>query len=35
MVLGKWLKQSGNRMKVVVATKVGKDMGPDRTRWPN
>jgi aryl-alcohol dehydrogenase-like predicted oxidoreductase len=29
-VLGRWLKQSGNREKVLVATKVGKEMGPDR-----
>jgi aryl-alcohol dehydrogenase-like predicted oxidoreductase len=26
-VIGKWLKQSGKRSKVVLATKVGKDMG--------
>jgi aryl-alcohol dehydrogenase-like predicted oxidoreductase len=29
-VLGKWLKRPGNRRKVLVATKVGKEMGPDR-----
>ncbi|MBI5576431.1 MAG: aldo/keto reductase [Deltaproteobacteria bacterium] len=29
-VLGKWLKRRGNRKKVLVATKVGKEMGPDR-----
>ena len=29
-ILGKWLKQSGNREKVVIATKVGSEMGPDR-----
>lgn len=29
-VLGKWLKRGGNRKKVLVATKVGKEMGPDR-----
>ena len=29
-VIGKWLKRSGNRKKVLVATKVGKEMGPDR-----
>jgi aryl-alcohol dehydrogenase-like predicted oxidoreductase len=28
-VLGKWLTRSGNRKKVLVATKVGKEMGPD------
>lgn len=26
-ILGKWLQQSGNRDKVVIATKVGSDMG--------
>ena len=29
-VIGKWLKASGNRRKVLIATKVGKEMGPDR-----
>jgi aryl-alcohol dehydrogenase-like predicted oxidoreductase len=29
-VLGKWLKQRGNRHKVIVATKVGLEMGPQR-----
>lgn len=29
-VLGRWLKRPGNRRKVLVATKVGKEMGPDR-----
>jgi aryl-alcohol dehydrogenase-like predicted oxidoreductase len=29
-VLGKWLSRGGNRQKVLVATKVGKEMGPDR-----
>jgi aryl-alcohol dehydrogenase-like predicted oxidoreductase len=29
-ILGKWLKASGNRGKVLIATKVGKEMGPDR-----
>ena len=29
-VLGKWLRRSGNRGKVLVATKVGMEMGPDR-----
>jgi len=28
-IIGKWLKRSGNRAKVVIATKVGKEMGPD------
>ena len=26
-ILGRWLKQRGNRSKVIVATKVGMDMG--------
>ena len=30
IVLGKWLKRRGNRRKVLIATKVGKEMGPDR-----
>jgi aryl-alcohol dehydrogenase-like predicted oxidoreductase len=29
-IIGKWLKRSGNRPKVVIATKVGKEMGPNR-----
>ena len=29
-IIGKWLKRSGYRSKVVIATKVGKEMGPDR-----
>src|SRR5512142_1041086 len=29
-VLGKWLKASGNRRKVLIATKVGMEMGPNR-----
>jgi len=29
-VLGRWLKRRGNRAKVVIATKVGMEMGPDR-----
>ena len=29
-IIGKWLKQSGKREKVVIATKVGSEMGPDR-----
>ena len=29
-VLGKWLKRGGNRKKVLVATKAGKEMGPDK-----
>src|SRR4029079_6770099 len=26
-VIGKWLKRSGRRDRIVLATKVGKDMG--------
>jgi aryl-alcohol dehydrogenase-like predicted oxidoreductase len=29
-VIGKWLKRSGKRDKVVIATKVGMEMGPGR-----
>src|SRR5262250_146049 len=29
-IIGKWMKQRGNRDKVVVATKVGMEMGPDQ-----
>jgi len=29
-VIGKWLKQSGKRGQVVIATKVGKPMGPNK-----
>jgi len=28
-IIGKWLKQSGNRSNVVIATKVGMEMGPN------
>jgi aryl-alcohol dehydrogenase-like predicted oxidoreductase len=28
-IIGKWLKKSGKRDKVIIATKVGKPMGPD------
>jgi len=28
-LLGKWLARSGNRKKVLIATKVGMEMGPD------
>ncbi len=27
-IIGKWLKQSGNREKVTIATKVGSELGP-------
>ena len=29
-ILGKWLKQSGKRKDIVIATKVGMEMGPDQ-----
>ena len=29
-IIGKWLRKSGNRNKVVIATKVGKEMGPGK-----
>ena len=29
-LIGKWLKRSGKRARVVIATKVGKEMGPNR-----
>lgn len=29
-IIGKWLKQSGKRDKVIIATKVGMEMGPDK-----
>jgi aryl-alcohol dehydrogenase-like predicted oxidoreductase len=29
-LIGKWLKQSGKREKVVIATKVGMEMGPGK-----
>jgi len=29
-IIGKWLKRSGNREKVVIATKVGSEMGPNK-----
>src|SRR6185295_4394506 len=30
-IIGQWLAKSGKRDKVVLATKVGMDMGPGRT----
>ncbi|HTP54065.1 MAG TPA: aldo/keto reductase [Thermoplasmata archaeon] len=29
-ILGRWLKESGRRKEVVIATKVGMEMAPDR-----
>jgi aryl-alcohol dehydrogenase-like predicted oxidoreductase len=28
-IIGKWLKRSGNRKKVIIATKVGSELGPN------
>ena len=33
-IIGRWMKARGNRDKVVVATKVGADMGSGRTMGP-
>ena len=30
IILGKWLKRTGNRKKVIIATKVGMEMGPNK-----
>ncbi|MBV9262323.1 MAG: aldo/keto reductase, partial [Pseudolabrys sp.] len=30
-IIGRWLKQSGKRDKVVIATKLGEDMGEGRS----
>ena len=30
IILGKWLARSGNRNKVIIATKVGMEMAPDK-----
>jgi aryl-alcohol dehydrogenase-like predicted oxidoreductase len=30
VIIGEWLKKSGKRDKVIIATKVGKPMGPDK-----
>ncbi len=29
-LLGKWVRRSGNRRMILIATKVGMEMGPDR-----
>ena len=29
-IIGKWLKRSGKRQSVIIATKVGKEMGPNK-----
>ena len=30
IIIGKWLKKSGKRDKVVIATKLGMEMAPDK-----
>src|SRR5687768_16497969 len=30
-IIGKWMKQKGNRGKIVLATKAGMDMGQGKT----
>lgn len=34
-IIGRWMKARGNRDKVIVATKVGADMGSGRTMAPS
>lgn len=34
-IIGKWFKQSGKRSKVVLASKVGNPMGPDKKGLSN
>ncbi len=29
-IIGKWLKRTGNRQKIILATKVGSEMAPDK-----
>jgi aryl-alcohol dehydrogenase-like predicted oxidoreductase len=29
-IIGKWLKQSGKRDKVIIATKLGMELGPEK-----
>jgi len=29
-IIGNWFKRSGNRKKVIIATKVGSELGPDQ-----
>ena len=31
-VIGRWMKQRGSRNTVIIATKVGKPMAPDKIR---
>ena len=32
-LIGKWIKRSGRRSQVLIATKVGMEMGPGRRAW--
>jgi aryl-alcohol dehydrogenase-like predicted oxidoreductase len=34
-IIGRWMKARGNRDKVIIATKVGADMGSGRTMAPS
>ena len=34
-IIGRWMKQRGNRDRVIIATKVGADMGSGRTMAPS
>jgi aryl-alcohol dehydrogenase-like predicted oxidoreductase len=34
-IIGRWIKARGNRDKVIIATKVGADMGSGRTMAPS
>src|SRR5882762_2733690 len=33
-IIGNWLKRTGNRNKVIIATKVGMEMGPTARGFP-
>jgi aryl-alcohol dehydrogenase-like predicted oxidoreductase len=33
-IIGRWMKQRGNRNNIIIATKVGADMGSGRTMAP-
>jgi aryl-alcohol dehydrogenase-like predicted oxidoreductase len=34
-IIGRWMKERGNRAEVIIATKVGADMGSGRTMAPS
>jgi aryl-alcohol dehydrogenase-like predicted oxidoreductase len=34
-IIGRWMKERGNRDRVIIATKVGADMGSGRTMAPS